>query len=103
MNGKSIALVVAGMVAGTAFGIAIGPTLTRVSAHVAPSLSAAAKVAYKGRETRLKTPRLQPVTAKDFTPEQKAVALAVATADGTNDNFRTALHNPELARQWWIW
>src|SRR5262249_44966124 len=46
---------------------------------------------------------LQPVTAKDFTPEQKAVALAVATADGTNDNFRTALHNPELARQWWIW
>ncbi|MGE0392269.1 MAG: carboxymuconolactone decarboxylase family protein [Vicinamibacterales bacterium] len=48
---------------------------------------------------RLKTPRILPIEAKDYTPEQKA---AVGTTNA-NLNFRTALYEPELGKRWWSW
>jgi alkylhydroperoxidase family enzyme len=69
-----------------------------------PTRAEAAKMyPYRGREMRLKKPRLPEVLAKDWTPEQKAAAAKANAGDGSNANFRTAIHNPELARAWWDW
>ena len=48
---------------------------------------------------RLTTPRILPIEAKDYTPEQKA---AVGNTNA-NLNFRTALYEPELGKRWWSW
>jgi alkylhydroperoxidase family enzyme len=102
---KAIALVLAGMVVGAALEARFPLALERVNAQAtsefAPSI--AAKYPYRGRDTRLKTPRLAPIAPENFTAEQKAAAIAGGSPDGSNANLRTALHNPELGKQWWIW
>src|SRR5438105_3304180 len=79
------------------------PPVTAVDA-AKPSPAETARIyTYRGRDTRLKTPRIAPIAAKDWTPEQKAAAAAAHAGDGSNDNFRTAIHNPALAKAWWDW
>jgi 4-carboxymuconolactone decarboxylase len=79
------------------------PMLSLVDAARPSPAEAAKQFTYRGRDMRLKTPRIPPVAAKDWTPEQKAAAAKANAGDGSNDNFRTAVHNPELARAWWDW
>src|SRR5579864_4808765 len=104
VTNKAIGLLSTGIVIGTVLGVAIAPALgvVRAEPSVAPG-GAPPATRYHGRDMRLKTPRIPPVTADHFTPEQKAAALAVHSANGTNDNLRTALQNPDLGKQWWIW
>jgi alkylhydroperoxidase family enzyme len=94
VNCKALTLLSVGIIIGAVAGAGLGPSLTNVSAHTVD----AKKYPYKGRTTRLKTPRLKPIELKDFTPEQKAVA-----PNGGNANIRTALHNPGLGKAWWAW
>ena len=107
MSYKAIVLVLVGMLVGTVAGAAIGPVLTRNDAQpaaaAAPALPAAKQYTYRGRDTRLTTPRIPPIPFEDFTPEQKAAAIAARSPDGANANFKTALHNPDLAKAWWDW
>jgi 4-carboxymuconolactone decarboxylase len=101
VNDRSIALVLGGMLVGTMAGAALGPVLTHVeaqSAAAAQGASAPKPLKYRGRDTRLKTPRISPVDPKDFTREQKAIF-----GNGGNLNLQVALHNPGLAQHWWDW
>ena len=99
MKYRSTALILVGTFAGAVAGASLGPALTGAEAQSA----ATKQVKYRGRDMRLKTPRIPPIAAEDFTPEQEAVAVAAGSPNGANDNFRTALHNPELAKAWWDW
>jgi alkylhydroperoxidase family enzyme len=94
-------LLLVGMMIGAALEAGLGPALQHVSAQSASPIHA--KYTYRGRETRLKAPRLAPLAPENFTAEQKAAAIAGGSPDGSNANFRTALHSPELAKQWWLW
>jgi alkylhydroperoxidase family enzyme len=96
VNFKTTALVLGGVLVGAVAGASLGPALTQVSAQ-------SGKFTYHGRDMRLKTPRIPPLDPKNFTPEQKAAAIAGGSAEGANANFRTALNNPDLGKHWWDW
>src|SRR5882724_7484652 len=94
MSYKAIALVLLGVLIGTVAGTAIGPVLTRrTTLHAA--VASASSQARPFKYTRLTTPRIPAIEAKDMTPEQKAI--------GGNANIATVLNNPGLAKAWWDW
>lgn len=103
MDYKALTLLSVGLVVGATVGAGLGPSSTRVDAAKPTPAQVAGLYKYRGRDTRLKRPRIPPIAAKDWTPEQKAAAAAANAGDGSNDNFRTALNNPALAKAWWDW
>jgi alkylhydroperoxidase family enzyme len=76
---KSLILVLNGVVAG----LAIGPTITRISAQ------------HRKPYVRLTTPRIPPIDPKNMTPEQVAVH--------GNENVAIVLNDPVLAKRWFEW